>query len=85
MYQPSAQMDLGLVAAEKDKQSNDALAEAYRLRLQEVAHFSHVPMPIPMRNGKGNTVYYLFFATPKKTAHEIVSQIFAKYRDYTPK
>lgn len=33
MYQPSPQMDLGLVEAEKDKQSNDTLAEAYRLRL----------------------------------------------------
>ena len=85
LYQPSPQMDLGLVESEKDKQSNDTLAEAYRLRLQEVAHFAHVPPPIPMRNSKGNTVYYLFFASPNKTANRIVSDIFAKYRDYTPR
>ncbi|MFA5057779.1 MAG: three-Cys-motif partner protein TcmP, partial [Opitutaceae bacterium] len=85
MYQPSRQMDLGLVEADMDKQSNDTLAEAYGVRLKEVAHFAHVPPPIPMRNAKGNTVYYLFFATPNKTAHKIVSEIFAKYRDFTPR
>lgn len=84
MFRPSTQTDFGWTEAEKDKQSNADLAEAYRTRLREVAGFAHVPTPIPMRNSKGNTVYYLFFATPNKTAHGIVSEIFAKYRDYTP-
>ncbi len=87
MYQPSAQAvwDFGLGEPEKEKLSNDALAEAYRLRLQQIGHFAHVPAPIPMRNSRGNTLYYLFFATPKPTAQRIVSDIFDQYRDYTPK
>jgi len=52
--------------------------------LQNIAHFVHVPAPIPMRNSKGNTVYYLFFASPNRTANRIVSEIFAKYSAYTP-
>jgi len=87
MYQPSSQteMDLGLGGSGKEKQTNEVLAEAYRLRLQRNACFAHVPTPIPMRNSKGNTVYYLYFATPKPTANKIVSEIFAKYRDYIPR
>jgi three-Cys-motif partner protein len=85
MYGPSAQTHFDWVETEKDKRSNDDLAEAYRCRLHEVAHFAHVPTPIPMRNAKGNTVYYLFFATPNRTAHKIVTEIFAKYRDFTPR
>ncbi len=86
MYQPpkQAEMDLGFGPPANEKQTNDVLAEAYRRRLQTTAHFAHVPAPIPMRNSKGNTVYYLFFATPKPTAQRIVSEIFDKYRDYVP-
>jgi three-Cys-motif partner protein len=84
MFRPSAQANFVWAEAEKDKQSGDDLAEAYRVRLHQVAGFAYVPAPIPMRNSKGNTVYYLFFASPNKTANRIVSEIFAKYRDYTP-
>lgn len=59
---------------------NERLAEGYRRRLQDVAKFTYVPQPLPMRNSKGATVYYLFFASPNKTGKKIVEHIFNKYR-----
>jgi three-Cys-motif partner protein len=60
---------------------NEVLAEAYRKRLREVAGFKFVPAPVPMKNGIGRTIYYLFFASPNPTANRIVEHIFNKYRD----
>ncbi len=63
------------------KEPNEAVAEAFRLRLQTVAGFKRVPSPLPMRNSKGATVYYLFFASQKPAAEDIILDIFNKYRD----
>jgi three-Cys-motif partner protein len=63
------------------KQSNEAIAEAFRNRLKDVAGFARVPKPIPMRNSKGAIVYYLFFASQKDTAEHIVLDIFEKYQN----
>jgi len=60
---------------------NEVLAEAYRKRLREVAGFKFVPAPVPMKNGIGRTIYYLFFASPNPTANRIVEHIFNKYRN----
>ncbi len=60
---------------------NEALAEAYRKRLREVAGFKFVPAPVPMKNSIGRTIYYLFFASPNATGHKIVEYIFNKYRN----
>jgi three-Cys-motif partner protein len=60
---------------------NEALAEAYRKRLRDVAGFKFVPAPVPMRNSIGRTIYYLFFASPNPTANKIVEYIFNKYRN----
>lgn len=65
----------------EEKSSNEQLVRAYRERLLKVARFSYVPEPLPMRNSKGATVYYLFFASPKETGEKIVEDIFAKYRN----
>ncbi|MBA4373360.1 MAG: hypothetical protein C0402_10940 [Thermodesulfovibrio sp.] len=65
----------------EEKTDNDAVAEAFRQRLKKVAGFNYVPEPIPMRNNKGATVYYLFFASQKPVAADIVSAIFNKYRN----
>lgn len=65
----------------EEKTDNDIVAEAFRHRLKKVAGFSYVPDPIPMRNKKGVTVYYLFFASQKPAAEDIVNYIFNKYRD----
>ncbi len=64
-----------------DKQSNDTVAEAFRTRLRSVGGFSHVPKPMPMRNSSGAIVYYLFFASQKDTAEDIVLYIFRKYEN----
>lgn len=62
--------------------ANAAVVKAFQNRLKKVAGFSYVPEPIPMRNSIGATVYYLFFASQKPAAAEIVKDIFNKYRDY---
>ena len=51
----------------EQKAGNEAIVEEFRKRLKEVAGFKYVPKPVPMRNNKGSTVYYLFFASPNET------------------
>jgi three-Cys-motif partner protein len=63
------------------KQSNNAIVAAFRERLQTVAGFKYVPEPIPMRNDKRATVYYLFFASHDPTADKIASYLLKKYAD----
>lgn len=76
-----ASPQLGLFGEETDeKKDNRDVAEAYRQRLKQVAGFAHVPEPIPMRNSSRAVVYYLFFATPKGVANNIVQDIFDSYR-----
>jgi three-Cys-motif partner protein len=62
------------------KVPNEEVAAAYRKRLRDVAGFEYVPEPIAMKNTRGATVYYLFFASPSKTGHGIVADIFKRYR-----
>ena len=62
-----------------EKVDNVAVAEAFRRRLRDVAGFGNVPSPLPMRNSNGAVVYYLFFASQKAVANDIVEQIFKKY------
>ena len=71
----------GPVRAIEEKASNRAIAEAFRERLRQVAGFSNVPEPMPMRNSRGAIVYYLFFASQKPVAQNIVTDIFCKYRN----
>ena len=66
---------------EKVPDANTAIVEAFQKRLKEVAGFSYVPEPIPMRNSKGATVYYLFFASQNQVGSKIVNEILNKYRD----
>lgn len=63
-----------------EKNRNEAIAEEFRSRLESVAEFKYVPKPVPMRNAKGATIYYLFFASPNKTGASIVEDIFNAYR-----
>jgi three-Cys-motif partner protein len=65
----------------EDKVKNYQAAAAYRERLREVAGFKYVPEPIPMRNTRGATVYYLFFASPNEVGGKIVGEIFDRYRN----
>jgi three-Cys-motif partner protein len=70
----------GLFGGIEEKTESHVVAEAFRERLKSVAGFAFVPEPLPMRNTKGGIVYYLFFASPNKTGHKIVTDIFNRYR-----
>ena len=67
---------------EREKESNEVVAEGFRQRLMKVAGFKRVPSPVPMRNSKGAVVYYLFFASQVDVAERIVKDIFEKYRKH---
>lgn len=79
-YAPSPQEDMFGPPVE-EKASNETVAEAFRKRLKDVAGFSNVPKPIAMRNSQNAVVYYLYFASHKPVAANIVRDIFTKYRD----
>jgi three-Cys-motif partner protein len=65
----------------EEKTTNEAMVSAFQERLRTVAGFSYVADPIPMRNKKRATIYYLFFASQKPVAAQIVQDIFDKYRN----
>ncbi|MEW5978911.1 MAG: three-Cys-motif partner protein TcmP [Acidobacteriota bacterium] len=79
-YVPSRQGELFGAPAE-EKASSWAIAEAFRRRLREKAGFANVPEPIAMRNRQNAVIYYLYFASQKPVAADIVREIFTKYRD----
>lgn len=64
---------------EKVTEANAAMAEAFSQRLRSAGGFANVPKPLAMRNSIGATVYYLFFASQKAVANDIVEDIFRKY------
>jgi three-Cys-motif partner protein len=74
------QQEPTLFGPEEKKAENEAVADAFRQRLKKVAGFANVPAPMPMRNTRGAIVYYLFFASPKPVAQDIVTDVFKKYR-----
>ena len=78
--QAAYRTERGLFGDIEAKADNEAVAEAFRCRLREVAGFQYVPRPMPMRNTRGAVVYYLFFASPNKTGAHIVEYIFEKFR-----
>lgn len=79
-YIPSPQGEL-FGPPEEQKVSNEIIAEAFRKRLNEVAGFRYVPSPIAMRNSRNAIVYFLYFASQKPVAEEIVQHIFNKYKE----
>ncbi len=70
-----------LFGLEDAKTTNDDIVQAFRERLKKVARFKYVPEPIPMKNKMGAIIYYLFFASQKPVASDIVESIFNKYRN----
>ena len=57
-----------------------AIVRGFQKRLKNVAGFQYVPDPLPMKNKKRAVVYYLFFASAKPVAENIIKDIFAKHR-----
>jgi three-Cys-motif partner protein len=70
----------GLFELMEEKATNETVARAYQKRLIEVAGFKYVPDPIAMKNSKGSTLYYLFFASHNETGARIANQILSTYR-----
>jgi three-Cys-motif partner protein len=70
----------GLFGDIETKVTNEAVAEAYRTRLREVAGFKYVPEPLPMVNSTGAVIYYLFFASHNRTGDKIARAVFRKYK-----
>lgn len=79
-YVDSGQTNLFSNEPELLKQGNDAIVKAFQKRLRDVAGFQFVPDPLPMRNSNNAVVYYLFFASQKPVAKNIIEDIFKKYR-----
>jgi three-Cys-motif partner protein len=75
-------IEKGLFGDMEEKAGNEAVVAAYRQRLQKVAGFKYVPDPIPMRNSRGATIYYLFFASHNSTGSRIAESVFKKYRNH---
>jgi len=69
----------GLFEEFSEKEDNETIANAFRERLRDMAGFANVTNPLPMRNSKGATVYYLFGASQKPAATKIIADIFRKY------
>jgi three-Cys-motif partner protein len=65
---------------EPEKVSNEEFAEAFRQRLERNAGFKYVPAPMPMKTKSNSTIYYLYFASQKPAAADIVTDIFYSYR-----
>lgn len=58
------------------KAGNEKIVSAYRDRLLTVAGFKATSAAIPMRNSKGNIVYYLIFATSnERTGAKAIQQV----------
>jgi len=73
-YAESKQTDM-FGQAEQEKQPNKAVAAAFRERLEKAAGFDYVPDPLPMTNSRNAIVYYLFFASRKPVAANIIEGI----------
>lgn len=63
------------------KLGNREVVNAYCDRLREIAGFSFVLDPMPMRNSTNAIVYYLIFASHQPVAAKIVKDIFNKYQN----
>lgn len=63
------------------KESNRSVALAFQERLKTGAGFEYVSDPLPMHNTRGAIVYYLFLASQKLIAGNIIRDIFRKYRN----
>ena len=78
-WKTSAYSTTGNLYGYEEKTDNEAVAAAFRERLLSLAGFKHVSKPLAMRNSRDAIVYYLFFASPKPVALEIVKEIFEKH------
>ena len=77
-YKESSQLEI-FSDPSQEKQNNEVISNAFKDRLIEHGKFKYVPKPIPLKNSKNATIYYLFFASQNKTADKIATDLFKKY------
>jgi len=70
----------GKLFEDPEKVSNETFESAWRERLKNKAGFKYVSAPLPMKTKNNAVIYYLYFASHKPVAANIVEQIFEKYR-----
>jgi three-Cys-motif partner protein len=63
-----------------EKVSNEKFDAAWRERLRTKAGFKFVSEPMPMKTKTNSVIYYLYFASQKPVAANIVKDIFDKYK-----
>jgi len=78
LYVTSPQLSL-LSNGDIEKQKNEDIIETYRGRLINIAGFSYVPDPLPMKNSRNVVIYYLVFASHQPVGQKIIEDIFRKY------
>jgi len=61
------------------KLRNEDISNAFKKRLKDIAGFAYVSKPLPMRNSNNAVVYYLFHASQKPVAGNIMKYIFNDY------
>jgi three-Cys-motif partner protein len=70
----------GNLFGDPEKVSNEQFEAAWRDRLKRKAGFKFVSEPMPMTTKTKSVIYYLYFASQKPVAANIVDDIFNKYR-----
>ena len=78
-WKSAAYSTTGNLFGYEEKTDNETVTKVFGERLHSVAGFRHVLHPLAMRNSKGAVVYYLFFASPKPVALDIVKDVFRKH------
>jgi three-Cys-motif partner protein len=78
-WKSAAYSTTGNLFGYEEKTGNETVAQVFRERLHSVAGFRHVSQPLAMRNSRDAVVYYLFFASPKPVALDIVKDVFRKH------
>jgi three-Cys-motif partner protein len=79
-WEDAAYSSEGRLFHDPQKVSNERFEAAFRDRLKKKAGFKYVSPPMPMKTKTNSVIYYLYFASQKPVAANIVDQIFAKYR-----
>src|SRR5258705_11330460 len=62
-----------------ESEGDEITLRPVRQRLIQKAGFKHVPKPMPMKTKNNAVIYYLYFASQKPAALNIVNSIFKKY------
>lgn len=78
-WKSAAYSTTGNLFGYEEKTDNETVTKAFTERLLGVAGFKYVSKPLAMRNSRDAVVYYLFFASPKPVALQIVKDIFKKH------